>query len=112
MKLLLATVLAALSAPAAALAGGPTLTMREVPLHASPNGARALAAAAPQFNMVGVHWQGSGSVAYRTRLAGGNWTAWRMSDDDGRVEAGWHLGNVDWVGSATAILACIAPALT
>jgi hypothetical protein len=99
MKLLLATALAALSAPAAALAGGPTLTMREVPLHAE----RALASVVPRFNMVGVHWQGSGSVAYRTRRAGGSWTAWRTSDDDDRVEAGWHLGNLDWAGSATAI---------
>jgi N-acetylmuramoyl-L-alanine amidase/FlgD Ig-like domain len=99
MKLLLATALAALSAPVAALAGGPTLTMREVPLHAE----RALASAVPRFNMVGVHWQGSGSVAYRTRRAGGSWTAWRTSDDDDRVEAGWHLGNLDWAGSATAI---------
>jgi hypothetical protein len=100
MKLLLLVIgLAALGAPAVALAGGPTLTMREVPLHAE----RTLASATPRFNMVGVHWQGSGSVAYRTRGAGGSWTAWRTSDDDDRVESGWHLGNLDWVGSASAI---------
>ena len=99
MKLLLVTALAALSAPAVALAGGPTLTMREVPLHAE----RALASTVPRFNMVGVHWQGSGSVAYRTRRASGSWSAWRRSDDDDRVQASWHLGNLDWVGTAAAI---------
>src|SRR5436190_3982601 len=99
MKLLLATALAALSAPAAALAGGPTLTMREVPLQ----GQRTLASAVSRFNMVGVHWRGSGSVAYRTHRVRGSWSAWRTSDDDDRVEASWHLGNLDWVGSADAI---------
>jgi hypothetical protein len=99
MKLLLATVLAALSAPAVALAGGPALTMREVPLHAE----RALASAVPRFNMVGVHWQGSGSVAYRTHRAGGSWSALRTADADDRVQASWHLGNLDWVGTAAAI---------
>jgi hypothetical protein len=104
MKLLLLAIgLAALGAPAVALASGPTMTMREVPLHVSPNGGRTLASVTPRFNMVGVHWQGSGSVAYRTREAGGSWTAWRTSADDDRVEAGWHLGNLDWVGSASAI---------
>ena len=102
MKLLLATATAALAVPASALAGGPTLTMREVPLHGTPS--RALASAAPaRFNMVAVHWQGSGSVAYRTRAAGGSWSAWRTSDDDDRIARGWHLGNIDWVGTANAI---------
>ena len=63
MKVFLAVVAAALAVPAFALAAGPTLTMREVPLHAT----RTSAAAAPRFNMVGLHWRGSGSVAYRTR---------------------------------------------
>jgi hypothetical protein len=99
MKLLFATALAALSAPAVALAGGPTLTMREVPLQAQ----RTSASAVPRFNMVGVHWQGSGSVAYRTRRDGGSWSSWRTSDDDDRIQASWHLGNLDWVGTADAI---------
>ena len=45
------------------------MVSRTVPLH----GTRALAAAPPaRFNLVGVHWRGSGSVLFRTRsVAGG-----------------------------------------
>src|SRR5439155_408079 len=31
------------------------------------------------------------------------WSAWRKSDDDDRVERGWHLGGLDWTGAATAV---------
>jgi methionine-rich copper-binding protein CopC len=103
MKLLLATALAALSAPAAALAGGPTLTTRPVPLQVPLHAQRTLTSAVPRFNMVGVHWRGNGGVAYRTHRVDGGWSAWRTSDDDDRSQAGWHLGNLDWVGSADAI---------
>jgi hypothetical protein len=51
--------------------------------------------------MVGVHWQGAGSVSYRTRSVGG-WSAWRRADSD-TVERGWRLGGLDWTGTATAI---------
>jgi hypothetical protein len=61
------------------------------------------AAAVPHFNLVGVHWRGSGSVLYRTRSAGGGWGAWHAADDDDRVEHAWHLGNLDWTGDSTAI---------
>ncbi len=99
MRLLLGMLAAALVAPASALAGGPTLTMGEVPLHAD----RTTAAAAPHFNLVGLHWRGSGSVLYRTRSAAGRWGPWRAADDDGRIEHAWHLGNLDWTGESTAI---------
>jgi hypothetical protein len=99
MKLFLAIAATALVAPVSAFASGPALTVREVPLHAT----RTLASTLPRFNMVGVHWQGSGSVAYRTRGADGNWSAWRRFDDDGRLQHAWHLGNLDWVGTADAI---------
>jgi hypothetical protein len=85
MKLLPVIAGLALAAPGAALADGPSLTVRDVPLHV----ARALAAAAaPRFNMVGLHWRGAGSVSFRVRTADGRWRAWRRSDDDGRVEHG------------------------
>ena len=72
--------------------------MRDVPLHT----ARTTASALPRFNMVGVHWQGSGNVAYRTRAAGGSWSAWRTADADD-IQHGWQLGNLDWVGTADTI---------
>jgi hypothetical protein len=99
MKLFLAVVVAALAAPASALAAGPTLSVRDVPLHA----ARAPVAAVLRFNMVGLHWRGSGSVSFRTRSVSSGWSAWRMADDDQHVERSWHLGNLVWTGAANAI---------
>jgi hypothetical protein len=108
MKVLLAMLVAALAAPAAALAGGPTMTVRDVPLH---GGARALAAAAPRFNMVAVHWRGTGSVFFRTRAGRGPWSAWQKADDDVSPDVrstenrlrGWRLGNLIWTRAADAI---------
>ncbi len=98
MKAVLAILAVTLAAPASALAEGPTLIARDVPLHA----ARSLASVPSRFNMVGVHWQGSGTVAFRTRAAGGRWSAWQAADTD--VSQGrWRLGNLDWVGTADAI---------
>ena len=75
------------------------LTVREV----SPHAARGLAGAVPRFNMVGLHWRGSGSVSFRTRSASSGWSAWRKADDDQHVERSWHLGNLVWTGTANAI---------
>ena len=47
---------------------------------ARPRGRSQSAAAPIRFNMLGLHWQGSGSVDYRTRSLAGRWSAWR----DGR----------------------------
>ena len=69
MKLILAAFAFFLAAPATAFAEA-TLTMREVPLH----GERSLAAAAPaRFDLVGLHWRGSGRVEFRTRSISGRW---------------------------------------
>jgi hypothetical protein len=105
MKVLLATIAAALAAPAAAFAA-PSMTVREVPLH----GTRTLAAAPHRFNMVAVHWRGTGSVLFRTRDTHG-WSAWQAMDDDMSPDRGnsenrfrtWRLGNVVWTGTASAI---------
>jgi hypothetical protein len=99
MKRLLAISAVALAAPASAFAAGPTLTMREVPLHAS----RSLQAAAPRFNMVALHWRGSGAVSFTTRSASGRWTRWRVEDDDNNRAHSWRLGNIVWVGASDAI---------
>jgi flagellar hook assembly protein FlgD len=108
MKVFLASIVAALAAPAAALSAGPTLTVRDVPLHA---GGRALAAAAPRFNLVAVHWRGAGAVEFRTRASGGGWSVWQTADADALPDAKsrenrirtWHLGNPVWTGTASAI---------
>jgi hypothetical protein len=109
MRVLLAAALVFFAAPAAAFADA-TLTMREVPLH----GERALAATAPEFDMVGLHWRGSGSVQFRTRSPAGKWSAWRRADPEGedlpdmgsaetRVTRGWRLGNPYWTGRSNRI---------
>src|SRR5947208_1829861 len=109
MRLLLAAALAFFATPAAAFADA-TLTMREVPLH----GERTLAASAAEFDMVGLHWRGSGSVQFRTRSQAGRWTAWRRADPEGedlpdvgsaetRASRGWRLGNPYWTGPSNRI---------
>jgi hypothetical protein len=98
----LAGLLLALTA-GPALAGGPppvTMVVRDV---GARSDARTLAAAAPRFNMVGVHWQGSGTPWYRVRRGSGAWGAWRPADDDWGRAGEWRMSLGDWVGSADAI---------
>jgi flagellar hook assembly protein FlgD len=103
---LLVVLLVALATPAAASAGLATIQVRELPLH----GERALAATAATtpFQLVGIHWQGSGRLELRIRTTRG-WTAWQpVTEDDGdapdagsregRALRGWHLGAPVWVG--------------
>jgi hypothetical protein len=109
VKLVLAVVIAFIAAPAAAF-GEATLRMREVPLH----GERTLAAAPARFDMVGLHWRGSGSVEFRTRSLAGHWSAWRRAAPEaedlpdaaateGRADRGWKLGNPFWTGASDRI---------
>jgi hypothetical protein len=110
VKIVLAVAVAFLAAPATAF-GEASLTMREVPLH----GQRTLAAASPaQFDMVGLHWRGAGSVDFRTRSPAGRWTAWQraapeaedlpdLETREGRAAAGWRLGNPYWIGQSDRI---------
>jgi hypothetical protein len=113
MKLALLTALAALAAPSAAIAAEPQLTTRDVPL----GGERTLAAAAASpraFDLVGLHWQGPGTVLFRTRSVAGRWSRWHEAmpepldlPDAGTGEAAsarsWKLGNPYWVGPSSAI---------
>jgi hypothetical protein len=99
MRAALGAVVAVLLTPAVAQAVTPTMAVRDVPLHA----ARSLAAATPRFNMVGLHWRGGGTVSFRVRTVSGRWGAWTRSDDDDRIQQGWHLGALDWTGAADAI---------
>jgi hypothetical protein len=110
MKLILVAFALFLAAPATAFAEA-SLTMREVPLH----GQRSLAAAAPtRFDLVGLHWRGSGSVQFRTRSTAGRWSPWHRAAPEGedlpdagsvetRSERGWRLGNPYWTGPSNRI---------
>src|SRR5437763_10872865 len=110
MRTVFLSVVALLVTPSLAHAEA-TLTMRELPLH----GARMLASVAPtRFDMVGLHWRGTGSVAFRTRSLAGRWSAWHaaapeaedLPNDDtteAKPSSGWRLGNPYWTGAATAI---------
>ncbi len=106
MKVFLATLIAALAAPAAAFAATPTLTVRDVPLA----GSRSLAVSIPHFDMVAVHWRGPGRVQVQTRSTAGVWSAWQTADDDVAPDwrsgenrlASWRLGSPVWTGEATA----------
>ena len=97
MRLLLAAIVLALATPAAASAGLVTMHVSEVPL----GGARTLQSATParRFDMLAVHWIGSGSVEYRTRSAERAWRSWRTADGDDRTGA-WHDGDLDWTGAS------------
>ena len=67
-----------------------------------------------RFDLVGLHWQGSGRVLFRTRTLAGRWSAWQPAapeeedrPDPGSAEArprrGWRLGSPYWVGSSDRI---------
>ncbi len=101
-----------LALPAPALAQEATIVSRDVPLA----GERTLASAkAPgRFDLVGIHWRGSGKVQFRTRSTSGRWSTWGDAapeaedrPDAGTAERararGWQLGNPWWVGPSDRI---------
>jgi len=110
MRILRIALLCLLLFPALARAEPATITSREVPLH----GERALAAATPsRFDLVGLHWQGPGTVSFRTRSLAGSWSAWREAAPEAEdlpdarspeaARRGWRLGNPWWTGPANRI---------
>ncbi len=110
VKHLRLTVLLALAFPAAAHAGEVAMTARDVPLA----GTRTLASTSPpqRFNMLGVHWQGGGTVEFRTRRIHGAWSRWRDADADSMPDRGtaeraatgtWHDGNLQWTGGSDRV---------
>ena len=108
-----AAVLFFLAPGGAWAAGGASIVSRDLPV----GGARTTAgAAAPTvFDLVGLHWQGSGRVLFRTHSSlGGRWSSWRPvapEDEDrpdlGSAEAkarrGWRLGSPYWVGASDRV---------
>jgi hypothetical protein len=102
MRSLLLAALFVLTTPVAAWGADVTMVARDVrlPLHAQ---ARSLAASSSRFDMVGLHWQGSGVPLFRTRSLSGRWSAWQAADDDWGRSGVWRKGSPDWTGPADAI---------
>src|SRR5439155_19280749 len=69
--------------------------------------------AGKRFDMVGLHWQGPGTVLFRTRSVTGRWSAWRPAapEDEDRPDtgshelrvAGWRTGNPYWTGPSSRV---------
>jgi hypothetical protein len=108
MKPFLLAVLTVLVAPAAAHAAGTAVFSRD----ASAPAARV--SSPREFDVVGVHWRGPGSVELRTRSISGRWSRWIAAaaeaedqPDRGSREArgslGWRIGNPVWAGASNAI---------
>jgi flagellar hook assembly protein FlgD len=109
---LIVVAVLAVFAPGTANAQDVRIVARDVPLAA----ARAsVARTAPlDFNLVGIHWQGSGRVWFRTAARPGEFGPWHPAQpeeedapDPGSGElaqsAGWHVGNPWWTDDAAWI---------
>ncbi len=94
-------------------AAGVRVVARDEPLGAARP--TTVARAAPlRFDMVGIHWRGSGTVWFRTRALTGAWSAWQPARPEGedspdrgtreaRAGGRWRLGNPYWTGPSKAI---------
>ena len=111
-RTLFAALCVAALAPGTAAADGVRVVQREEPLGAVRS---SLARPAPvEFTMVGIHWQGSGDVSFRTATEEGAWSAWRSArpeeedgpdatSPEGEASRGWKVGNPWWTGEASRI---------
>jgi hypothetical protein len=99
MKAPLFVTFLALALPGLARAELASIESREVPL-----GARTLSSASdtPRFNLVGLHWRGSGEVLFRTRTLSGRWSRWRHADAE-NAKGAWRLGAPLWTGASDRI---------
>jgi hypothetical protein len=104
MKVLRLVLLLLVVSPGTALASGTTLAAHDV----RPGVNRP----AHRFDLVGLHWKGTGVVSFRTRSVAGRWTGWRDAapEDDGpdarthELRArGWQLGSPYWTGLSNRI---------
>jgi hypothetical protein len=109
MKIIRAALILFFAAPGVALAAPTSLVARELPVRAG------VTTRVPErFQLVGLHWRGSGTVRFRTRSVGGRWNAWVNAGAEGddlpdrgtteyRRMRGWHYGSPFWVGESDAI---------
>ncbi len=104
MKFIRFALLFLFLAPGTALAAGTTMVVRDLP--------RGVNKAPARFDLVGLHWKGSGSVSFRTRGVSGRWSPWRDAapEDDGPDvgnhelrKRGWQLGSPYWTGPSDRI---------
>ena len=100
MKRFAAAALVALAAPGVAHAAGASLVARELPLGHVRTLARV--GSPGTFDMVGLHWIGTGKVLFRTRSLSGRWSPWHAADSDDQSGA-WHLGQPYWTGMANRL---------
>jgi hypothetical protein len=109
-RVCLIALLALFVAPSTAQAGGVTIVSRDLPV----GGERTLAStrAPSRFDLIGLHWQGPGTVLFRTHALSGRWSAWQAADDDNRPDPrtgegastrGWRLGSPVWTGASDRI---------
>src|SRR3954470_3693539 len=111
LRSLLAALLLAAAAPGVAAAAD-RFVVRDEPVGPSSAFVDAAAREAPlTFNLVGLHWRGSGRVSFRVRSLADGWSAWRDGapeaedlPDAGSAEAalrrGWKFGSPYWTGAA------------
>jgi flagellar hook assembly protein FlgD len=111
LRAALAALAIAVAVPATAL-GSDRLVARDEPVGAarvtSPRPAQR------EFDLVGLHWKGPGTVWFRTLSSAGDWSRWRAAapetgdaPDSGSDEAasrrGWKLGSPYWTGRSISI---------
>ena len=97
MRLLVAAAAVVLGVPGTAF--GASLTSRslspEAPLRVQ------------RFDLVGLHWRGSGEVLFRTRSFSGRWSRWQrgLAEDDrpDGPSGAVRIGNPYWTGGADAV---------
>src|SRR5213592_690110 len=62
---------------------------------------------AQRFDLVGLHWRGSGTVVFRTRSLTGRWSRWQrgLAEDDrpNGPSGGIRTGSPYWTGGADAV---------
>ncbi|HVM16115.1 MAG TPA: N-acetylmuramoyl-L-alanine amidase [Gaiellaceae bacterium] len=113
MRRLVALTAVALAYAAPAHAMPAQIATHDVPLAHVRAPASAAPRSLPRFNLVGLHWQGPGTVDFRTRSVAGRWSAWRpAAPEDGdrpdgvtteRSPAGWNVGSPWWTGASDRI---------
>ncbi len=111
LRAALAVLAIAFAVPATALAAD-RLVARDEPV-----GAARMSAPRPaprDFDLVGLHWKGPGTVSFRTLSSAGTWSRWHaaapeaedspdLSSRERMAGRGWKLGSPYWTGRSTAI---------
>jgi hypothetical protein len=111
MRAFLTAAVLLLAAPAAAHAADASIWSRDLSLGTGRT--PAAVTAAKRFDLVGVHWRGSGRVELRTRASSGAWSPWRTAAPEAedrpdrgapeRTRFGWTVGNPWWAPGSTRL---------